>query len=299
MPRVESALVCVCLLGACGRGETPAAPPSSGGAPAAVSIGADIVREIARQRSVPLERARELAEEDALLAAELQRREPALALSLERLALARELSQSLLQDADRRGPPSDEEIAELTSQRWWALDRPRMVEVVHAVVLSESENPEAAALAERIATAVAQATNAREFEQAAKAVPADDQQVRVETLPPVAPDGRAVSPDRPPPQGQLLHLAVEFAAAAQKLERVGQLSPVVRSPFGYHVLMALKIWEPLRPTQAELRELLRPEVAQRRAIAEQQRVLTEQRQQSAPQQERSALSAIAQLARAR
>jgi hypothetical protein len=294
--RAELPLVCLCLLGACERGAVPPAPASSGAPAAAVQIEPAVVTELARQRSIPIARARELVEEDALLAAELGRQEPARSLSLQRLVLARELSQALLLDAERVGPPSDQEVADLTSERWWELDRPRMVQVVHAVVISENENMAAAALAERIAAAVAPAASAADFEQAAKAVPALDFQVRVETLPPVTADGRAIDPDKAPPLGPpTQNFAVEFATAAQKLERVGQLSPVVRSPFGYHVLRLLRIVEPRVFSLAERRERLHAEVTQRRALAEQRRLLSEQRQQSAPQQERSALRSIARL----
>jgi hypothetical protein len=292
--RVELPLVCLCLLGACERG--PAPPASAGESAAAVQIEPALVTELAQHRSVPIARARELVEEDALLAAELGRREPAQSLSLQRLVLARELSQALLSDAERQGPPSDSEVADLTNERWWELDRPRMVQVVHAVVLSEKENAAAAALAERIAAAVAPALSADDFQRAATAVPALDFQVRVETPPPVTADGRGLDPDKAPPFGPpTQHFAAEFAAAAQKLEHVGQLSPVVRSPFGYHVLRLLRIVEPRVLSLAERREQLHAEVMQRRALAEQRRLLSEQRQQSAPQQERSALRSIARL----
>jgi hypothetical protein len=294
--RVELALVCLALLAACEQSEAPAsAAHGDGAAVASVRLEPSVVRELAQRLNIPPARARELAEEDALLAAELSRREPALSLSLERLVLARELSQALLADAERGGPPSDQELAELTSERWWDLDRPRMVQVVHAVVLSETENMAAAALAESIAAAVARAATAKEFQDLARAVPTLDQQVRVESLLPVAPDGRAVDPGKPPPFGPSAQLVPEFAAAAQKLSRVGELSPVVRSSFGYHVLFAERILEPRQPSLAERRQLLLPEVLQRRALAQQRRLLAEQRQQSAPQQERSAIRSIAQL----
>jgi hypothetical protein len=184
VPRAELALPCLCLLVACERGGAPAQQLSSAPMPA-VRIEAGIVAELQQRLRVPPARARELAEEDALLAAELGRREPALSLSLARLALAREMSQLLLADAERAGPPTEQELTELTNERWWELDRPRMVQVVHAVVMTGSENIAAAALAERIAAAVAQVSSAAEFEQAAKAVPPLDLQVRVETCPPL------------------------------------------------------------------------------------------------------------------
>jgi hypothetical protein len=158
--RVELPLVALALLTACEQSAAPAGPGVGTGT---VRIGHGVVRELAQRLSIPPEQARELAEEDALLAAELGRREPSLSLSLERLVLARELSQALIADAARSGPPSEREIAELTAERWWELDRPRMVQVVHAVVLSETENMAAQALAESIASATAKATTDKEF----------------------------------------------------------------------------------------------------------------------------------------
>lgn len=296
MRRVELALIGACLLAGCERGATPGAPPSAGTLPSTVQIHASIIREIAAQQGVSLQRARELAEEDALLAAALRQQDPGQSLSLERLVLARELSQSLLGAVASNGPPTDEEVETITRERWWELDRPRMVQVVHALVMADTENAEAAALAQRIAEAVAKATSEAEFKEAAQAVPAGELKVRVESLPPVTADGRALDPARPPPQGPQQQFALEFASAAQKLERVGQISPVVRSPFGYHVLFVQRILEPRQPSLSERRGLLAPEVMQRRALAEQQRLLEEQRQLSAPVQERSALRSIAQLA---
>src|SRR5262245_53939911 len=101
-------------------------------------LDARMLTELQEKLGVPPERARQLATEDALLASELERREPALARALTRVVLARELARALLEDARRGGSPTEPEIAELTRARWWELDRPRMVAVVHAVVLSES-----------------------------------------------------------------------------------------------------------------------------------------------------------------
>jgi len=212
------------------------------------------------------------------------------------VGLARAMARSLVEEAGRSGAPTDSEVEQLTRARWWELDRPRMVEVLHAVVVSESDNLEAEALARDIAQAVAGSKDGVEFERAAKAVPVRNYTVKVEALPPVTRDGRAIDPARPPPLGPgEQHLALEFALAAQALDHSGQLSPVVRSPFGYHVLYCLRIIEPEQPTLSERRKLLEPEVLQRRALASQAQLLERQRLESTPEQARSALRAIAQL----
>jgi hypothetical protein len=296
--RVDASLVCLCVLLACARTQSAGVeetPIHSSGPE--LRVDRRVLAQLEQSLGVTPERARELATEDALLATELRRSDPALASSLERVVLARALARSLLEEAGRSGAPTDSEVEQLTRERWWELDRPRMVGVMHAVVLSESENLEAEALARGIAKAVADAKNGGEFERAAKAVPVQNYTVKVETLPPVTPDGRAIDPAKAPPQGPSeQHLVLEFAQAAQALEHVGQLSPVVRSPFGYHVLHCLRIIEPQQPSLSERRKLLEPEVLQRRALAAQAQLLERQRLESTPEQARSALRSIAQLA---
>ncbi|MEO8177515.1 MAG: peptidylprolyl isomerase [Deltaproteobacteria bacterium] len=255
-----------------------------------------MLTQLEQSLGVTPEHARELLTEDALLATELRRTDPALAASLERVGLARALARSLVEEAGRSGAPTDSEVEQLTRARWWELDRPRMVEVLHAVVVTESENLEAEALARDIAQAVAGSKDGVEFERAAKAVPARNFTVKVEALSAVTRDGRAIDPARPPPLGPgEQHFALEFAVAAQALDHPGQLSPVVRSPFGYHVLYCLRIIEPEQPTLSERRKLLEPEVLQRRALASQALLLEHQRLESTPEQARSAIRSIAQL----
>jgi hypothetical protein len=294
--RAESSAGWLCVLLACSgeahqEKDVPAQPSSQ---PLQVDRG--VVTRLQQTLAVSPERAQELATEDALLARELVRREPGLAHSLERVVLARTLARTLLVEAEQGGPPTDGELQQLTSERWWELDRPRMVEVTHAVVLSEAENLEAEALAERIARVVAPATSAEEFERLANTITADHYTVKVEQLPPLTPDGRGLDPSKPPPAGPSeQHFALEVAAAAQALDHVGELSPVVRSPFGYHVLWAKRIIEPQRPSLGERRGMLKPEVLQRRALAVQAQLLERQRKESSPEQARSALQAMAQL----
>jgi len=163
-------------------------------------------------------------------------------------------------------------------------------------VLSETENVEARALAERIVTATASVKNPAEFETVARAVETGNLSVKVERLPPVTLDGRAIDPDKPPPAGPPeQHFATEFSAAAQKLERADQHSPVVKSPFGYHVLYALRILEPRQPSLEERRGLLRAEAVQRRALRAHGELLTHARAELAPEKARAALSLMAEV----
>jgi len=295
--RAESILGWLCVLLACGRVQSAGVEDTAATSPGPeLRLDRRVLTQLEQSLGVTPEHARELLTEDALLATELRRTNPGLAASLERVGLARAMARSLVEEAGRSGAPTDSEVEQLTRARWWELDRPRMVEVLHAVVVSESDNLEAEALARDIAQAVAGSKDGVEFERAAKAVPVRNYTVKVEALPPVTRDGRAIDPARPPPLGPgEQHLALEFALAAQALDHSGQLSPVVRSPFGYHVLYCLRIIEPEQPTLSERRKLLEPEVLQRRALASQAQLLERQRLESTPEQARSALRAIAQL----
>jgi hypothetical protein len=252
-----------------------------------------VVDAIVRERGVSFEQALELGSEDALLARHLSESAPTVARWIERVVLARELLGALVEEAKAGGPPTDAEVQALSTARFWELDRPRMVRVVHAVVMSSDENMVARALAERIAEATASAATAEDFQSAASAVPAGNFTVRVESLPPVAVDGRAVDPEKPPPAGPpVQQFDVEFAAAAQRLERPGQQSPVVRSAFGYHVIYLIASIEPLRPSLDERRALLHDEIMSQRASALSKALLEKARSELAPEQARSALSAM-------
>jgi len=258
-----------------------------------VRIDARAVAALQSRIGVPVDRARELVVEDALLAAELVRQAPVRALEVERVALARALLGALEEEAAGRGPPTDAEVVARTAARFWELDRPRMVQVQHVVVVSASEDPHALALAQRIASAVADANSNADFESRARAVPSEGLTVKVETLPPVAADGRAVDPDRPPPAGPGVQQFVpEFAQAAQRLERAGQQSPVERTSFGYHVLRALRIIPPRQPALEERRKLLRAEVVEQRAREQELEILGRQRKQTVVEQVRSALGSM-------
>lgn len=292
MPPVERLLRAAATLTVAGCAAADAPPPQSSSA-SVVVIAESELGAIARERGLSREQSLELAVEDALLARQLEVADPALARWVERVVLARQLLGALTEEARSAGPPSEAEVREITEARFWALDRPRMVRVVHAVVLSSKEDPEARALADRIAQATAGAPTPQEFQARAGAVAAEKFTVKVEVLLPVAPDGRAVDPERPPPAGPgVQHFNGSFAAAAQLLQRPGEQSPVVHTPFGYHVMYLIGVIEPHQPALDERRALLHDEIMKARAKALSTALLARGRSELVPQQERSALGAI-------
>jgi peptidyl-prolyl cis-trans isomerase C len=260
-----------------------------------ITISTSVIDAIRREYGISREQALERASEDALLASQVAARESGR--WIERVVFARQVLGALGEEARAGGPPTDAEISAITEARFWDFDRPRMVAVAHAVVLSTEEDAEARALAERIRSATAHALTNVEFEAAASAVEAGRFTVTVEELQPVAPDGRAVDPAFPPPAGPAVqHYDGDFAAAAQRLTRPGELSPVVRTAFGYHVLYARSIIEPKQPSLDERRALLHDEIMSQRATALSAALLERQRRELAPEQSRSALAVMQQLA---
>jgi hypothetical protein len=288
--------VCSALtLGSCSGGGTTAAagrPRES----TTVVVDAKALAAIASERGVTPEQALSLGAEDALIAQHLRDGQPELARWIERVVLARQLLAALGEEAKAGGPPTEAEVNAISEARFWELARPRMVQVVHAVVLSQEENPAARALAERIGSATSQVKTAADFQAAAQAVPADGLSVKVESLPPLALDGRAVDPSFPPPAGPAVqHMNGDFAAAAQRLARPGDQSPVVRTPFGYHVLYLVSVIEPKQPSLDARRALLHDEIMSQRATALSSALLEQQRRELSPEQSRSALATMAGL----
>lgn len=248
---MKAAAVCCCtaLLVAASACGSPPAPPRAAqnqklapGVAALVgsdSISMATVEQIARAQQVTLRRARELALEDALFAAGARARWSGTGwvASAESTSLARALLEQLAAQAAAAGPPTDAEVARWTAKDWVDLDRPSAAQTTHAVVLVKkaSDAPRAKALAERIARAVRGIADPAEFKKLAQAVPRGGLEVRVQDLPPVTADGRVVP--KPGHVGNAGRLDPRFAAAANAIPAVGDQSPVVKSAFGYHVIL--------------------------------------------------------------
>lgn len=227
-----------------------------------------VARIVARARVTPLE-ARRRAIEDALFAA-ATRENPALRARVnvaERGVLARAVLERLRDDARALGPPTDEEVSALTAQRWPEFDRPPSARTSHAVILVKqpADDGPARALASELAAALKDARTGDELVKRAQAFPGRGLEIRAEHLPPVTPDGRLWDPAEQPPKRLDGTLDADFARAANALTTPGEQSGLVKSSFGYHLIVLDERYPELRIPLAERRVLLAEAVFSGRA----------------------------------
>jgi hypothetical protein len=208
----------------CQRQHAPVALSSLGGEAARVgdvAIAPSLVSAVSRASAAPPRVALNGLVADALAAAAarsagLDRDSRALWPST--AVLARQVARHAQDEALAQGAPREDEL--------------ERVRIVHAIVLRSSRVSEERSLA--VATAIRQAVSgarsADEFMARAKASPHSDAQVLVEGLEPFAADAQSA-------KGELDRT---FVAAAFLLRAPADLSPVVETRFGWHVLFLVE-----------------------------------------------------------
>lgn len=279
-PRGVSSLLLLLVTG-CGSSEQSAPEAQrtslSEGTVAVVgtqAVAGSTVRSIASAQGLSLEAARDSAIQDSLFA---QASDARMNADERRVVRRGELARALYQDleaaARAKGPPTDAEVNELTQERWLTLDRPSAARTSHAVVLVDKDTDKARAkdLAERILKAVQGAKDEADFTAKAKAVPTEGLNVRVEELPPVAADGRPVTPENPAPPS--MRFDAVFSAAANAIANVGGLSPITETPFGFHVIFLAERTPALRVSLEQRRKELAHDVIVRRIQAAEAKLL--------------------------
>lgn len=261
-------LFCGLLLG-CSR--TPVSPPSSdlpAGALARVGSWSIAPATLDLIRLAP-ESVWPAVSHDALFAEQLEETAPDAARVVRRGVLVRALSGGLQARAlSDHGEPRASELARESAKLWLEVDRPRSVRTVDLLIPTESLAPddEAYALAQRIEEKVRGQHTLEEFSMLARGVDFGAFDVQFFFRAPTTADGRAVilgAEDQ-----QYAPLAPECARAAAALSDVGEVSPIVGSHEGFHLLIATEILPAFRLPEEQRLERLRNEVAATRATAE-------------------------------
>lgn len=319
-----SLLLLVCG-SACSASEPPRAQRTSlsAGVVARVDgepIYAETVVAIASAQGDTAERALEKATFDALVAREASARGLGEQAHFEVSArLARALIEELASEARAKGPPTDDELGPYIEGRWWALDRPDAVVVMHAVVLAPkvaavdaATDAKALALARKIREAVEPVQAAvravappdfsvvpnvafkrdpelERFQELAQSVDKGDLQVVVEHPGPVASHNYVVD------TSNITMLDTPFVKAAFSLEKRGDLSEPVRSDAGYHVILLLGRLPGYTAPRAETVALFEKAILDDRVRAALERLVAQGRKQGGVSIERSADELISQV----
>jgi hypothetical protein len=296
MRRPRAAAASLLLALACGTRTEPSQPTASTLPPGAVArvagelVSGSSVERIAAAQGLALKEALARAISDAVLAASgRERLEPGASSSIERAALARALLERLGAEAAAAGPPTEAEITDLLRERWTELDRPAAARTTHAVVINQDPKREAdaKALAEALRAELAAATSAEDFMRRAKAVPGQGFDVKSEQLPAITADGRAFERHDKGYAEVPMSFDRDFARAALMLQRAGELSPVVKTRFGFHVIRLEERIAASALPKTDLLSKLAPEVQTRRAASARRALLEKLRGANAVQIERA------------
>lgn len=215
---------------------------------------------------------------EALFARELGETAPDRARLVERGELSRALIEQLARVArESGGPPQKPELVAALERLWLEVDRPRAVRTgrisIHVEPLADDTDAEAVMLA--IAANVKAATNLDDFVRLAQEVPARGLTLDLGVEPPVTADGRVVPTS--PADERKERFDLDYAKAAASLDHIGQISDLVRTADGFHVIVAMEIIGGYRAPTDELRARLAQNVNQERARAEFERLEKELR----------------------
>lgn len=239
--RAVRAVVLLLLVASCGEKPAPPVVHAALGGDTVARVGdsaieRSLVEAVARVQHRSADEALSFVVDDALLAQGAQAKKMELVPSTHRdlvAARARLVADHVDVDAKARGACTDAELATLSELHKDVVDAPERVRVIHAIALRPKKQDDSALaraheVGEALRAATLGATSDADFEARAKAVPHDGVDVRVESLPPFDEEGAIA--------GGHGSMDATFAHAAYALEKPGDLSPLVETGFGFHVI---------------------------------------------------------------
>ena len=216
---------------------------------------------------------------------------------VQRSVLARSLLEWSYERAKAAGEPTDSEIAKITAERWYEVDRPAAAVTSHFVVRVSAPESQSAAqkLARKIADAVRGITEPAVFVATAKALAVDGLQVTAESLPPMTADGRGLVLDKDgKPSGEGPTFDETYARAANALDNVGSQSGLLKTRFGFHVILLERRLAAYSMPIEDRRRQFASEIYSRRARQQCDRVIDEGKKRRPVQIQTSFQETIAQ-----
>lgn len=232
----------------------PAASPPAGSFATGVASGLPLTA-LTSESAVERLTSAESIVHDARLAREMERRDPQMSRVVRRGVLARALLAELEKSALKEAPLTEADLERAREAHFLTYNRPRAVRTAQAFISVPllQRDDEQYALAQKVHEAVQGAPQLQAFAEAAQAA-AGGAEITLWYSPPVAADGRIVpvSPEDDPEE----ELPQSYAKAAAELTEPGQISGIVGSEAGFHILFATEIIPALRPEGPEIRRQL-------------------------------------------
>ncbi len=263
-----------------------------------LGLTAKTIGRVAAAQRLSTEDALAIVSEDARFAALARREAPVESIrSVERTVLARLVLERLQADERAKGAPTDAEVSEQVARRWWEFDRPAAAKTVHAVirVKKDGERAKARSLASRLRDTLRGIADPDDFIAAARAFDSEGLELVAQELPATAVDGTVVPSKAPAPGARPGKLVEPYARAANALTTPGELSPVVETSFGYHVILLLERTPAHSIPLEQTRSAVTQDVIELRAKQAQDQLLQRLRGRSKVESARAALDIVGQI----
>lgn len=298
MARVAGGSILLLVMAAC-SGAAPA--PTAGPLPTGViamcageTIQAGAISALAARRKISPREAVDILCRDARLAVAAKQRLPPsyLVQSARRAALARATMYEVR--ASQGYPPTKTELDEIRKLHWAELDHDEAVETTHAVAIADAADATARVRAKEVATKILESvrgsSSIEDFIQRAQAVERGGIDVRVERLPAVTRDGRVLS-------AEAGEFDPGFARGANELKKPGDISGLIESSFGFHVIRLSERVEAFHLSDDELAKTVKDEVTTNRTRKALDQLLGELRKKTPVDIERSFAQTLTRLDR--